>query len=278
MEDPLPLPLDSNFPGQQDPGTLSAGWHRRAPSPFLCPGHPTSLVGSVEGWGPLPAPGLGTERGRAGRGGAGGQPPPPLALLASAPGARTLSPALAEGYCRRHESTSLSSGPAWPSPPSSSSTNLFSSYSSTSTRRKRAEDTVFFAIAPEPTGASRPLPSARRCPPPTARSEQHCACAGSRVPSAHAQQERSRSIDSLFLRNSHTRLLFVGGRMRNTTASLFLHMRVLNPALPPLLRMCPEQTSSFSCGIRQALRGGVEKATLKWAEEGRVRGGAGELL
>lgn len=48
--------------------------------------------------------------------------------------------------CRRHESTSPSSGPAWPSPPSSSSTNLFSSYSSTSTFRKRADDTVFFDI------------------------------------------------------------------------------------------------------------------------------------
>lgn len=48
-----------------------------------------------------------------------------------------------EGYCLMRESTSASSGPSWFSPPSSSSTNLFSSYSSTSTRLKRA-DTVFF--------------------------------------------------------------------------------------------------------------------------------------
>lgn len=47
-----------------------------------------------------------------------------------------------EGYCLMRESTSASSGPSWFSPPSSSSTNLFSSYSSTSTRLKRA-DTVF---------------------------------------------------------------------------------------------------------------------------------------
>lgn len=44
------------------------------------------------------------------------------------------------------ESTSASSGPIWFSPPSSSSTNLFSSYSSTSTRLKRA-DTVFFDMS-----------------------------------------------------------------------------------------------------------------------------------
>lgn len=48
-----------------------------------------------------------------------------------------------EGYCLMRESTSASSGPSWFSPPSSSSTNLFSSYSSTSTFRKRS-DTVFF--------------------------------------------------------------------------------------------------------------------------------------
>lgn len=41
------------------------------------------------------------------------------------------------------ESTSASSGPSWFSPPSSSSTNLFSSYSSTSTRLKRADTVVF---------------------------------------------------------------------------------------------------------------------------------------
>ena len=51
-----------------------------------------------------------------------------------------------KGYCLMRESTSASSGPSWFSPPSSSSTNLFSSYSSTSTRLKRA-DTVFFDIS-----------------------------------------------------------------------------------------------------------------------------------
>lgn len=60
-----------------------------------------------------------------------------------------------EGYCRRQESTSPSSGPACPSPPSSSSTNLFSSYSSTSTFRNRADDTVFFDI-PAPDRRPRP--------------------------------------------------------------------------------------------------------------------------
>lgn len=68
-------------------------------------------------------------------------------------------PPRAQGYCRRHESTSPSSGPAWPSPPSSSSTNLFSSYSSTSTFRKRADDTVFFDIPDR----DATLASPRRC-------------------------------------------------------------------------------------------------------------------
>lgn len=72
-------------------------------------------------------------------------PRPPRHPAAAPDGTRS-RPA-AEGYCRRHESTSPSSGPACPSPPSSSSTNLFSSYSSTSTRRNRAEDTVCFAMA-----------------------------------------------------------------------------------------------------------------------------------
>ncbi|GAB5583471.1 actin-related protein 2/3 complex subunit 5 [Prionailurus iriomotensis] len=48
------------------------------------------------------------------------------------------------------------SGPACPSPPSSSSTNLFSSYSSTSTFRNRADDTVFFDI-PDPDRWQKPL-------------------------------------------------------------------------------------------------------------------------
>lgn len=60
-----------------------------------------------------------------------------------------------QGYCRRQESTSPSSGPACPSPPSSSSTNLFSSYSSTSTFRNRADDTVFFDI-PDPDRWQKP--------------------------------------------------------------------------------------------------------------------------
>lgn len=60
-----------------------------------------------------------------------------------------------QGYCRRQESTSPSSGPTCPSPPSSSSTNLFSSYSSTSTFRNRADDTVFFDI-PDPERRPRP--------------------------------------------------------------------------------------------------------------------------
>lgn len=55
----------------------------------------------------------------------------------------TCWPVNKEGYCLMRESTSASSGPSWFSPPSSSSTNLFSSYSSTSTLRKRS-DTVFF--------------------------------------------------------------------------------------------------------------------------------------
>lgn len=76
-----------------------------------------------------------------------------------------------EGYCRRQESTSPSSGPACPSPPSSSSTNLFSSYSSTSTFRNRADDTVFFDILdPDrrprpPLGAASTLASPTRLAP-----------------------------------------------------------------------------------------------------------------
>ncbi|RVE73538.1 hypothetical protein OJAV_G00032190 [Oryzias javanicus] len=51
------------------------------------------------------------------------------------------------------ESTSAWSGPSWFSPPSSSSTNLFSSYSSTSTRLKRAE-TVFFDMSAAVRGST----------------------------------------------------------------------------------------------------------------------------
>lgn len=80
-----------------------------------------------------------------------------------------------QGYCRRQESTSPSSGPACPSPPSSSSTNLFSSYSSTSTFRNRADDTVFFDI-PDPEQWQRPPFGAASRSVSTARQEPEAWC------------------------------------------------------------------------------------------------------
>lgn len=122
------------FPRAQPWGLRETGSEIGEPPALSGSGTPQRRVRAAGCWGQL-------------RAGPGSSPFRPVNPEAAA--------ARIQGYCRRQESTSPSSGPACPSPVSSSSTNLFSSYSSTSTFRNRADDTVFFDI-PDPDRRRRP--------------------------------------------------------------------------------------------------------------------------